>query len=211
VIVVQVVVFGASGGVGSQAVAAAVAQGMEVVAVARSRPAVPAEVESVAMDVRDAAAVQTVLRGSDAVLWCIGVTKRSGPDVGRRAMPHVVAAAQEHGVERLVSVSGAGVTLPGDNKPAGARLMSGLTRRLAADLVQDKEGEHAILSASSLSWTEVRPPRLVDREATGRWALVEHAPGLTAKPVTKADAALAMLELAGSRSWVRRSPFLVAA
>jgi putative NADH-flavin reductase len=120
--VVRMVVFGASGGVGSHAVAAAVAQGLEVVAVARSRPAAPAEVESVGMDVRDAAAVRSVLRGSDAVLWCIGVTKRSGPDVGRSAMPHVVAAAQEHGVERLVSVSGAGVTLLDDNKTAGARL-----------------------------------------------------------------------------------------
>jgi hypothetical protein len=102
------------------------------------------------------------------------------------------------------------VTLPGDDKGAGARLASGLTRRLARDLVQDKEGEHEVLSASRLSWTEVRPPRLTDGEATGRWALVERAPGMTAKPVTRADVALAMLELADAQSWVRQSPFLVA-
>ena len=135
---------------------------------------------------------------------------RSGPDVRRTGMPYVVSAALEHGVGRLVSVSGAGVTLPGDAKGTGARFVSALTRRLARDLVQDKEGEHAVLSASGLSWTEVRPPRLVEREATGRWALVAQAPGLTAKPVPKADVALAMLELAGSQTWVRHSPFLVA-
>ena len=202
--------FGASGGVGAHVVAAALAHGQAVVAAARSRPLLPAQAEAVAVDVRDAAAVHAVLRGADAVLWCVGVTKRSGPDVGRTAMPHVVSAALEHGVGRLVSVSGAGVTLPGDAKGTGARFVSALTRRLARDLVQDKEGEHAVLSTSGLSWTEVRPPRLVEREATGHWALVEEAPGLTAKPVPKADVALAMLELAGSKTWIRRSPFLVA-
>ncbi len=207
----RVVVLGAAGGVGSRAVAAALTRGWDVVAAARSRPSVPAEVEAAAVDVRDAAAVHGVLRGADAVLWCVGVTKRSGPDVGRTGLAHVVAGMQERGVGRLVSVSGAGVTLPGDVKGVGARLVSGLTRRLARDLVQDKEGEHAVLEASGVSWTEVRPPRLVDRAATGRWALVEQAPGVTAKPVAKADVALAMLDLADSSEWVRRSPFLVAA
>jgi hypothetical protein len=88
--------------------------------------------------------------------------------------------------------------------------VSALTRRLAHDLVTDKEGEHAVLEASDLSWTEVRPPRLSDGAATGRWSLVEVAPGLTAKPVTKADVALAMLSLAATQDWQRRSPFLIA-
>jgi len=206
----RVVVLGAAGGVGTRAVLAAVERGWDVVAAARSWPSVPAGVEPVEVDVRDAAAVHGALKGADAVMWCVGVTKRSGPDVGRTGLAHVVAGMQVHGVGRLVSVSGAGVTLPGDDKGLGARLASGLTRRLARDLVQDKEGEHAVLEASGVSWTEVRPPRLVDREGTGRWALVERAPGLKAKPVAKADVALAMLDLAGSQAWLRRSPFLVA-
>ena len=129
-----VVVLGAAGGVGSRVVGAAVTAGCDVVAAARSRPSVPREVEAVAVDVLDAAAVRRVLRGADAVLWCVGVTKRSGLSVGRRGIVHVVDGV----------------------------------------------------------------------------ALVEQAPSLRAKPVTKADAALAMLELAGSQGWMRRSPFLVA-
>ena len=167
-------------------------------------------VQAAVVDVRDAAAISRAVDGADAVLWCVGVTKRSGADVGRTGMTHLVAAACQVGVGRLVSVSGAGVTLPGDQKGLGARLVSGLTRRLARDLVIDKEGEHAVLEASGLSWTEVRPPRLVDSPGTGRWALVDLAPGLTARPVAKADVALAMLDLAASRDWERRSPFLVA-
>ena len=206
----RVVVLGAGGGVGRRAVAAAAEQGHEVVAAARTAPEVPLGVQALALDVRDADGVRAAVHGADAVLWCVGVTRRSGGDVGRTALPHLVAAATDAGVSRLVTVSGAGVTLPGDVKGPGARLVSALTRRLARDLVLDKEGEHAVLAASGLSWTEVRPPRLVDRDPTGRWVLGEQAPGLTARPVAKADVALAMLALAGSRDWERRSPFLLA-
>jgi hypothetical protein len=124
-------------------------------------------------------------------------------------MSHVVSAAQELGVVRVVTVSGAGVTLPGDRKGLGARAASALTRRLASDLVTDKEAEHAVLVASGLAWTEVRPPRLVDVDASRDWVLTEQAPGLTAKPVSRLDVARAMVSLAGSSDWVQRSPFLV--
>ena len=205
----RVLVLGAAGGVGGRAVAAAVRQGHEVVAAARTAPPV-AGARPLAVDVRDEAALRSAVEGVDAVLWCVGVTPRSGGDVGRTAMPLLVAACERAGVRRLVSVSGAGVTLPGDDKGVGARLVSALVRRAAPALVRDKEGEHAALAASGLDWTQVRPPRLVDREPTGRWELGEQAPGLTAGAVAKADVALAMLALAGTAEWVRRAPFLTA-
>lgn len=213
----RLVVFGAHGEVGRHAVDLALEQGHHVVAAARSQPTgadVPGSwsgagrLERREIDVRDAEAVHRVLEGADVALWCVGVTKRSGGDVGKVSMPHVVRAAADHGVGRLVTVSGAGVTLPGDDKGRGARLISALTRRLAHDLVADKEAEHAILAASDLSWTAVRPPRLTESAATGRWRLDAHAPGLTASPVAKRDVAACMLELAGNRQWVGASPFL---
>ncbi len=206
----RIVVLGAGGGVGTRAVIAAAAAGHEVVAVARTAPSVPAGVRAVAGDVRDAQAVEAALADADAVLWCVGVTKRSGPDVGRVGMPIVVRTAEANGVGRLVSVSGAGVTLPGDVKGPGARFVSALTRRFARDLVEDKQGEHDVLEASALAWTEVRAPRLTDAPGTGSWELSDRAPGLRAAPVSKADVGAAMVQLAGSEEWVRRSPFLTA-
>lgn len=205
----RVLVLGATGGVGRQAVACAVDAGHEVRAGARSPlPGGPA-VGAVAVDVRDTDGVRRAVDGVDVVLWCVGVTRRSGGDVGRVGMANLVAAAGAAGLRRVITVSGAGVTLPGDDKGPGARLVSALTRRLAADLVADKQGEHEVLAGSDLLWSEVRPPRLVEGEPTGRWRLVTEAPGLTAPPVTKADVASAMLHLAGSGDWSYRSPFLV--
>lgn len=208
----RVVVFGAHGGVGRRVVQVAAGVGHQVVAAARTVTATPPQVVPAVVDVRDAEAVRRAVEGADALCWCVGVTRRSGPGVGAEALWHVVAAAQEFGVSRLVSVSGAGVTLPSDVKGVGARLVSGVTRRLAADLVADKEAEHRILAATSLAWTEVRPPRLVDPDTAKpeNWVLVQRAPGLTAKPVAKVDVARAMLHLAASADWVRQSPFLVA-
>lgn len=214
----KIVIFGANGGVGRHAVQVALEQGHDVVAAARSHdappgrereaPAAGGSFESRVLDVRDRAAVVDAMRDVEAALWCVGVTKRSGGDVGRVAMPHLVEGAHRHGVDRLVSVSGAGVTLPGDRKGRGARLVSALTRRLAHDLVVDKEGEHVVLEASDLAWTEVRPPRLSHGDGTGRWRLDRTAPGLTAAAVAKRDVASAMVDLAQSREWIGASPFL---
>ena len=205
----KVLVLGAAGGVGRQAVARAAEAGHEVRAGARSPVTGGPRVVPLTVDVRDADAVRRAVEGMEIVLWCVGVTRHSGGDVGRVGMPHLVAAAEDAGLDRVVTVSGAGVTLAGDRKGPGARLVPALTRRLAADLVADKQGEHEVLASSDLRWTEVRPPRLVDGEPTGRWRLVEEAPGLTAPPVAKGDVAAAMLHLAVTGDWSYRSPFLV--
>ena len=201
---------GSTGGVGRHAVATAVAAGHAVRAASRSGTPADGAATALAVDVRDADAVARAVDGVDAVLWCVGVTARSGPDVGRVGMAHLVAAAEASGVRRVVTVSGAGVTLPGDRKGVGARAISALTRRLARDLVTDKEAEHAVLAAGALRWTQVRPPRLREAEPTGRWELTHQAPGPTARPVAKADVAAAMLSLAVDGGWVQASPFLIA-
>ncbi len=209
----DLVVFGAAGGVGRHAVRLAAERGHAVVAVAR-RPVgeagVAAAVEERTGDVRDAGLVASAVQGADAVLWCVGVTKGSGGDVGRAVLPGLLSAMREAGARRFVGVSGAGCDLPGDRKGAGARFVSSLTHRLARDLVEDKEGEHRLLAASDLDWTQVRPPRLVDRPGTGRYRLTTEAPGLRAAPVTKADVALAMVELAEGRDWLSEAPFVLA-
>lgn len=216
----QIVVFGANGGVGRHAARLAAAAGHQVLATARQVPDVlvgtgpriggSGPVQARAVDVRDFDRVREAIQGADAALWCVGVTKRSGAGVGREGLTHLVRASAETGLSRLITVSGAGITLPGDVKGTGARLLSGLTRRLAGDLYADKVAEHEVLAASDLSWTEVRGPRLVEREGTGRWRLTDEAPGLTAPAVAKADVGAAMVQLAATNEWARRSPFLVA-
>lgn len=207
----RVLVLGAAGGVGRHAVRLAGERGHQVTAVARRPAAGAGPVRWVAGDVRAAEVVTPLLDDVDAVLWCVGVTRTSGGAVGRTALPPLVAAMAERGVRRFVGVSGAGADLPGDRKGLGARVVSQLTHRLARDLVEDKEGEHRILAATSLDWTQLRPPRLVDGPAAGRYRLTDEAPGVRVPPLPKADVALAMLDAAGNREWLAAAPYLVPA
>ena len=94
----------------------------------------------------------------------------------------------------------------------------GVSRSSGGDLVADKEGEHAVLVASALDWTQVRPPRLTDGPGTGRYALTEVAPGLRSPAVSRADVAVAVLDLASGsgaagppQRWSAAAPFVVAA
>lgn len=205
----RIVVMGANGRVGRQVVLAAARAGHEVLATARDVPThLPAEVRTLEVDVRLPDAVAGALRGADAVAWCVGVTSRSGPGVAQEGIRHLVTAAAAHGLRRVVSVSGAGADLPGDRKGMTARLVSSLTHRLAGDLVTDKEQEFAVLAASDLVFTQVRPPRLVDTDATGAWHLSERAPEVWARPIARADVAAAVLHLLEHDTWVRRAPYI---
>ncbi|MGX5653390.1 NAD(P)-dependent oxidoreductase [Geodermatophilus nigrescens] len=204
----HVTVFGASGGVGHHVVRRARERGHEVTAVARQVPD-GGGAGWLAGDVRDPGLARAAVADADAVLWCVGVTRRSGGDVGRAALPGVLAAMAAAGVARFVGVSGAGADLPGDDKGRGARLVSALTHRLAGAVVADKEAEHRLLAASPLQWTQVRPPRLTDRPCGGSYRLSDRAPGLRVRPVPRDAVARAMLDLAEGRHWVQAAPFLV--
>ena len=205
----RILVMGATGGVGRTAVRVAHEQGHEVGAASRSGAVVLPASTALTVDVRDADAVLEAVDGVHVVLWCVGVTASSGADVGRTGLANLVRAMGRSGTRRVVTVSGAGVTVPGDHKGAGARLVSALTHRLAHDLVADKEAEHAVLAASDVEWTQVRPPRLSVAAATGRWRLTDRAPGPTARPVPRADVAAAMLSLTVGHEMLGRSPFVV--
>lgn len=215
----RLAVFGALGGVGLEVVKQAEAWGHEVVALARRRPdvashaGVPTGALWLPVDVTDRDAVRRVLdRPLDAIAWCVGVTKQSGPGVGAAALPVVVNAAEEKGIARLVAVSGAAVTVSGESKSLPARAASTITRRLAPAVVKDKQAELDALARSSLSWTVVRPPRL-SNDLLAAWRLDAVAPGFSAKPVPRASLAEAVVELAEpygfeAAKWSRQAPFI---
>jgi putative NADH-flavin reductase len=210
---VRIVVLGAGGGTGTHVVRLAAEQGHEVVAVARSPLVLPAGARQVTGDATDPRVLAEAVAGAGgaddvmAVVSCLGVTKRSSGHPSALAASALVDLLPAGA--RTVSVAGAGIDAPGDRKGLGARLVSTLTRRLAGELVADKQEEHDLLAASDLAWTVVRPPRLVHGEPTGAARLTDDAPGLTAKPLPRADLAAVMVQLAVDGGHERRAPFVV--
>lgn len=161
----KVMIFGARSGIGVQLIATLGETGRSSVGVTRSGANA-----SVSADVNDASAVQRVFAAhpdATAVVSIVGgrpFTKDTPPDlVGNR---NLIEAAQRAGVRRFVLVSTIGA---GDSRaaaPLAARIVLGRFMKL-------KTEAEALLRASGLDWTIVRPGHLKDGAPTGRAVLRE--------------------------------------
>ncbi|WP_019875900.1 NAD-dependent epimerase/dehydratase family protein [Sporichthya polymorpha] len=115
----RVLVTGATGAFGAPLCEALVAGGVEVLGMARRRPAnFPAGAEFVPGDIRDANAVDAAVAKADRVVhlaWFMGVAKdrEAAERINLDGTRNVIAAARRHGTEKLIfssSVTAYGVT-----------------------------------------------------------------------------------------------------
>ena len=207
----RIAVFGATGRTGRLIVQDALVQGHEVVAFVRSvgklfeqqnrdHPAL-SHVEG---DVRDAAAVARAVETADVVVSALAPVKGQ-PMVQTDGTVNIVNAMREHGVERIVSLTGAGVDAAGDPpRPLGGRVVKGVMGLVAGGILEDGQAHADALYASDRDWVVVRPPRLTDKPATGRAAHGILPLGFA--EVTRADVADFMLTEAVAPRYHRAAP-----
>lgn len=207
----HIAVFGATGRTGRLIVQGALNQGHPVTAFVRSPdkldPAVrdhPA-LRVVEGDVRDAAAVERAVTDADVVVSALAPVKGQ-PMAQTDGTRNIVRAMQAHGVERIVSLTGAGVDAPGDApRGLGGRTIQGIMKLVARWVLDDGQGHADALYASDRDWVVVRPPRLTDGPATGaeRHGLLDLGFGAQ---VSRADVAAFMLREALDPSYHRAAP-----
>jgi putative NADH-flavin reductase len=204
----KLIIFGATGTIGSELVDQALAEGHQVTAFARKPSALKKEHRDLccrAGDVLDSAAVADAVRGHDAALIALGAGRKGiVRSVGTR---HVVAAMQRHAVRRLVCQTTLGA---GDSRAAlnffWKRIMFGLLLR---DAYADHEAQEAFVTQSDLDWVIVRPAAFTDGPATG---VYKHGFPPTEKnlklKVSRADVADFMLRQLSGDTYLRRSASL---
>ncbi|MEV4252467.1 NAD(P)H-binding protein [Spirillospora sp. NPDC049652] len=164
----SVAVVGATGRTGRLIVERALAAGRSVTAIARRPEALGIEHPRLtvrAADATDPASLRAALTGHDTVVSALGATGR-GPTDLYSAGTAAIAGALPEGA-RLVVISSAGLAVPADAGP-GARLAARALRRLMRHAYADMERMEALLAASGLVWTAVRPTGLTDRPGSGR-------------------------------------------
>lgn len=204
----KIAVFGATGAIGQQVTEQALAAGHEVRALVRDRSRQPLErIDSVPGDIVDAEAVARAVEGTDAVIWCVGATRNAADQVPifESGARNLVAAMRRHGVRRLVALSGAGVTVPGERKPLSGRLMSAVVKVAARHVYEAKRREFEVFTGSDLEWTLLRPPRVVIGPVTGRSVVGLQ---LSSSRVTQGDLAQAMVEQLRDTSYLHAAPFV---
>ncbi len=165
----NVLVFGATGPLGRHIVDRALSAGHHVTIFTRSpgRVAPRAGLRELTGDVLDARAVAAAAPGHDAVISALGHSRPSpaGQDLHPGAS-HIIEAMRAAGAGRLIWISSHGV---GDSRGHSGFLFERVfvPLRLRAEFA-DKERQEALVAASDLDWTIVRPARLTNGPATGR-------------------------------------------
>ena len=167
------------------------------------------QVQAVIGDSRTRADLDRLVAGTDAVVSALGPTAKE-PSLHTDTANVLVEAMHAAGVRRFVGVSGAGIDVPGDQKSFSAKVISKAIQDLGGKIVKDKPAEHAVYAASDLAWTLVRPPRLVDGQATAR--LEHHAHRSTkSTEMTRIDLAAFLADVLEQDLYVRQAPFVATA
>jgi uncharacterized protein YbjT (DUF2867 family) len=186
---------GATGFVGSAVLDAALAQGHQVRALARREQAARAGVEWVRGDLGDAAALAALITGADAVVHVAGLTNTPDPAQFEAAnvagTANVIAAMKAGDVRRLVFVSSLAARQPG----------------LSAYGASKAKAE-ALVEASGLDWTTVRPPGVygprdvdyLEMFRTAKLGFVPLPPGGASSIIHADDLASLLVVLAASNA-----------
>lgn len=206
----QLTILGATGRLGSLATTVALAAGHEVVAYVRRPPDTPLPdgVTTVIGALDDAAALERAIAGSEAVIAAVGprANEQAAADALAEGMRVLVVAMEAAGIRRLVALSGAAVDVPGDHKPWLDRVASRVVRLVTRYVVEAKQREFDICSASTLAWTALRPAIVTDGEPRGYRLSEQLRPGAR---VTRADVAQAMVDSLTDDGFVRQAPFVL--
>jgi putative NADH-flavin reductase len=201
----RIVIFGATGGTGREIVRQSSAAGNAVAAVARHAkqlaPA-PSNVQLVAADVTDRTAVDSVVRGADAVLSALGTHQMNeATTVYSVGAANILAAMREADVRRFIAISATPVGAPRD---LAERLIYPILYRFFGAAYEDMKRMEAIVAASDCDWTIFRPPQLNDRPATGKYRTAIDAPLTGGWRITRADLAAAMLAAVNDPALIRQ-------
>lgn len=204
----KIAIFGGSGSTGKQLVELALSRGVQIVALVRTPDKLALASPNLTLvrgDATDAHAVETAIRGVDAVISVLGPTINAPEKKITAATSNIVAAMQKENVRRLVVSVGAGVADPDDAPDLMANLMNTLVKTAARNVYQDMLQVSQVVRASDLDWTIVRVPRLVNGPPKGNVRVTWVGKGF--KPtLTRADMAEFMLEQVTDRTYLRQAP-----
>jgi putative NADH-flavin reductase len=209
----KLAIFGASGRTGVPLVKQALEQGHTIKALVRSPDKLKdalgeaAGLEIIQGDATNAADVAKTIDGCDVVLSAIGHSKGSPKDVQTTATKHMVAAMRERGIKRIISLTGAGVSAPGDKPKIADRIFGFLLGLFAKDVLEDAKNHAEVLRQSDRDYVIVRGPRLTDSEPKGDYYV-----GLIGKDsgtqIARADVAHFMLTQLEDDTWLGRAPMV---
>jgi putative NADH-flavin reductase len=217
----NLVIFGATGGIGRQVLEQAIIAGHDVTAVVRDPKklssmkgggVVSADLATVSPD-----ALAAAIRGADAVISGLGPRSATDTGIASSGTRAIIQAMRTADVRRIVTVSAAPVsTVPSPGRPRPPKHDPGdqfLMRYLLSPIIKavfrqpyaDLAIMEDVLRESELDWTVVRPPRLSDTALTGKYRTAIGQNLASGMIISRADVAHLMLATLERSETVKRT------
>ena len=206
----NILIVGASRGIGRQLLEQALAAGHSVSALARNPAQLPgqrARLRIVKGSVLDAATAAQAVAGQGAVCCTLGVkTPWEQPMLFSEGTTRLLEAMKKSGVRRFVCVTGIGA---GDSRGHGGFLYDRVFfPLLLRGIYADKDRQESLIRASDTDWTIVRPGFLANGPLTKNYRVLTDLAGVAAGRISRADVAHFMLQELESNRYLRQAPLL---
>ncbi len=208
----NVTIFGATGGVGSECVAQCLAAGHDVTVLARTPSKLAADVRERARVVRgDGLVAEDVVRtlvAAEVALFAIGIDKDSPEDLCSDVTRHILAAMPGLGVRRLVWCGGGSTLVEQDRLTLGAKFVELFARTFMGLRHRDKAHQYELLLQNrDVEWIGIRPLQIRKGPARGEYRVGFDAfSGLSW--ISFADCAHAMLAMIEDDRWLHEAPII---
>lgn len=206
----NLLIIGATRGIGFQLLEQALQAGHTVTALVRDPQKMPKQHDRLRLiqgDILDLESVQRAMAEQEAVCLTIGIGITWKPvTVFSQGTRNVLEAMRQQSVRRLICITGIGA---GDSKGHGGffydRLFNPLLLRT---IYEDKDRQEALIWASDTDWTIVRPGFLTNGPLTKKYQVITDLTGITAGKISRADVAHFIMEELATNRYLRQTPLL---
>ena len=211
--VLKVAIFGATGSLGSECLAQALEAQHEVTVLVRTASKLPADVrdriaiiEGDGLDPGDVA--KALSGGVEAVLFAIGVDRRSPEDLCRDVTEHILVAMSRLDVRRLVWCGGGSTIVEDDEVTIGARFVEAIASTFMSLRHRDKAHQLELLrQRCDVDWIGIRPLQMRKGPRRCEYRLGFHPYNGLSK-ISFADCAHAMLRMLRDDTWLHKAPII---
>lgn len=206
----NLLIIGASHGIGLETVKQALEAGHTVTAFARHPEKigiVHPHLRAVVGDVLDTSSLDAAVAGQGAVIVSLGIPPtRKQVTVFSEGTRNVISAMKNHGVKLLICITGIGA---GDSRGHGGFMYDQVIQPLLLKTIYaDKDREEIIIKESGLNWIIIRPGFLTHGPVTGKYRVLTDISGVTAGSISRADVAHFMLSQVREPAYLHQTPLI---
>ncbi|QTN10975.1 NAD(P)-dependent oxidoreductase [Mammaliicoccus vitulinus] len=169
----NILILGATGRVGHEILNRALNDGHDVTILVRDKEKVTSnhkQLNTIQGNVLNKSDIEQAVRGNKAVISALST---DGDTTLTEAMPIIIEAMEQEGIQRIVTIGTAGI-LQSRTDHNLLRYQSNESKRKTTRAAEEHHKVYELLNKSSLNWTIVCPTYLPDGERVGEYRVEQH-------------------------------------